>query len=148
MSERKSKVKQIIGIHEAVTLTKANMTDIPSKTDTGAYNSSIDCSFTEVITNSKGNEVLRYILLNPNNPKYTGKVHRTKKFKQKLVRSSNGTSTNRYQVKLKVQLKGEEFKTTFNLSKRSKMRYPILLGRKFLANRFLVDVGINRKTKT
>ena len=64
-----------------------------------------------------------------------------------MVRSSNGIETPRYQVQLKLKLKGEEYKTRFNLSDRSKMRYAVLLGRKFIAKRFLVDVSLHRKQK-
>ena len=146
MIKTKSKPMKVIGIHEKISLPKYEINALPSKTDTGAYNCSIDCCFTEEIANSKGSKVLRFILLNPKNPHYTGKVYRTKKYKSKTVRSSNGSETQRYQIKFKITLKDQTFKTTFNLSNRSKMRYPVLLGRKSLAKRFLVDVSMNRKT--
>ena len=137
----------IIGLHEKITLTKAGIADLETKTDTGAYNSAIDCCFAEETTDEKGCKILRYILLNEKHPLYTGKVRRTKKYKKKVVRSSNGIETPRYQVQLKIQLKGVQYKTRFNLSDRSKMRYAVLLGRKFIAKRFLVDVSLHRKLK-
>lgn len=137
----------VIGIHEEVDFPKQDLENLASKTDTGAYNSAIDCCSAEVKKNKKGENVLHYILLNPNRKEYTGQVYKTKKFKMKTVRSSNGTVTKRYQVRLRIELKGNSFRTTFNLSNRSKMRYPVLLGRKFLANRFLVNVSRNRKVK-
>ena len=135
---------KIIGIQEQISLPKAYIENLPCKIDTGAYNSSIDCSFIELLNEDDGTKVLRYTLLSQGHPLYTAKVRRTKKFKCKTVRSSNGTETNRYQVKLKITFKGETYKTTFNLSNRSSMRFPVLIGRRFLADRFLVDVSMKR----
>lgn len=140
-----AKKLEIIGIHEYVSLPRAGIEKIESKTDTGAYNSAIDCSFAEEVLQENGTKRLRYILLNENHPLYTGKVRNAKKYTIKTVRSSNGIETKRYQVKIRIKIKGKSFRTTFNLSNRSAMRYPILLGRKMLANRFLVDVSKNRK---
>lgn len=143
-----NKIKfKIIGIHEYITLPKAGIQRLESKTDTGAYNSAIDCCFVEEIQGKDGTLLLRYILLNEKHPLYTGTVHSTKHFKIKKVRSSNGIETPRYQIKLKVVLKNQVIITTFNLSNRSAMRYSVLLGRKLLASRFLVDVSLNRKIK-
>lgn len=138
---------EIIGIHECIHIAKHGIHDLPCKTDTGAYNSAIDCCFAEEKISEEGSKVLTYILLNPKNEYYTGRKFTTKNFKVKKVRSSNGIETLRYQVKLRIELKGRSFRTTFNLSHRSAMRYPVLLGRKMLADRFLVDVSRKRKLK-
>jgi len=138
----------IIGMHERITISKHDIKDLPTKTDTGAYNCAIDCSFAEERINETGDKVLVYTLLNPESKYYSRKRIITKKYKVKTVRSSNGIETLRYQVKLNIELKGKKYKTTFNLSNRAKMRYPVLLGRKFIANRFLVDVGKGRKLKS
>ena len=137
----------IIGIHEEITLSKKRITKLITKTDTGAYNNAIDCCFAEEKKNEDGDTVLCFILLNPKHTLYTGRLHTTKSYTVKKVRSSNGTETLCFQVKLTIELKGRNFKTTFNLSDRSKMRFPALLGRKILAGRFLVDVSKGRKVK-
>jgi hypothetical protein len=137
----------IIGMHERVHFPKKEIIDLSTKTDTGAYNSAIDCCYTEEKENEEGENVLYFTLLNPTNKHYTGQKHSTSDYKVKKVRSSNGIETYRYQVKLSVEIKGRRFHTTFNLSNRSKMRYPVLLGRKLLADRFLVDVSRHRKLK-
>lgn len=142
-----NKELEIIGMHERVNIAKHGIEDLPTKTDTGAYNCAIDCSFAEERINEAGQKVLVYALLNPHSKYYTRKRIITKNYKVKKVRSSNGEETLRYQVKLRIELKGKRYKTTFNLSKRAKMRYPVLLGRKFIADRFLVDVSKGRKLK-
>ena len=139
---------EVIGMQEEVNFPKKGIFNLISKTDTGAYNSAIDCCHTEEKTNEKGKKELHFILLSPQHGDYSGKIHKTTNYRVKKVRSSNGIDTYRYQIKLKMELNGRCFKTTFNLSDRSKMRYAVLLGRKMMAGRFLVDVSKNRKLKT
>lgn len=137
----------ILGMHEEINLPQLDIFQLKSKTDTGAYNSAIDCCYSEERETPDGQNILVFILLNKNHPQYTGKEHTTSSFKTKKVRSSNGIVTNRYQIKMDVEINGHSFRTTFNLSNRSKMRFPTLLGRKLLGNRFIVDVTKNRNPK-
>jgi hypothetical protein len=44
-------------------------------------------------------------------------------------------------IKTKITIFGKKIRTEFSLANRRKMRYPILLGRKLLNKRFLVDVS-------
>ena len=65
-----------------------------------------------------------------------------KLWKQKYVRSSNGKKESRYFIKTKVKFAdGNKYPITMSLTDRSKMKFPVLLGRRLLAGRFLVDVG-------
>jgi hypothetical protein len=137
----------IIGMHESLSLPTHRILNLKAKTDTGAYNSAIDCCYSEEREGANGEKILVYVLLNKDNPLYTGEEHTATKFGIKKVRSSNGIVTHRYQVKLDVELNGHSFKTTFNLSNRSKMRYAVLLGRRLLAHRFVVDVAKGRRVK-
>ena len=57
------------------------------------------------------------------------------------VRSSNGEIQERYMVTTQVKLGKRKFKTEFTLTNRSEMKTPILLGRKALKGRFVVDVS-------
>jgi hypothetical protein len=54
------------------------------------------------------------------------------------VKSSNGISM-RDIIMVEVELAGVKTKTKFNVSDRSHMRYPILIGRNLLKKGFLVD---------
>ena len=56
------------------------------------------------------------------------------------VRSSNGIVEKRFVISTKVVIFGRSFDTEFTLRDREKMNYPILLGREFLRQGFLVDV--------
>src|SRR5690606_39832451 len=64
----------------------------------------------------------------------------TEHFSQKKVKNSFGQVETRYKVTTKVSIFGKEFDGEFTLSERSKMKNPILLGRKILKGKFLIDV--------
>ena len=132
--------KKIIGIKDRLDIPTAGITNIPCKIDTGAYNCSIHCIQIRKKKDKEG-PYLQFILLDEEFEEYNGQVLISRKFRQKKVKSSNGKVQNRYQVTLPVVLFNETYNATFNLSKRHNMRFPILLGRKFLANSFIVDVS-------
>ena len=132
--------KIIIGKSDKADFLDWNLKHVPIKIDTGAYRCSIDCCFVEIIKVNKV-KVLRYTLLNEDSPLYNGEVFETKEFKTSKVKSSNGSIESRYIVKSKIRLFNEEFETEFSLSTRIDMKFPILIGRKFLNNRFIVDTS-------
>ena len=57
------------------------------------------------------------------------------------MKSSNGSSSRRYLISTVVQLGPHRVRTQFTLFDRSDMKYQVLLGRKFLRNRYVVDVS-------
>ena len=59
----------------------------------------------------------------------------------KKVKSSNGIIQLRASIQVVVSFFGKNYKTVISLTDRSDMKYPMLIGRKFLTNRFLVDVS-------
>ena len=67
--------------------------------------------------------------------------------KLKRVKSSNGTVQLRASIKVDIQFFGKRYRTVVSLTNRSDLKYPMLIGRKFLANRFLVDVSQEYLTK-
>lgn len=126
----------IIGRHEWVTIPEFGMEGIPAKVDTGAYSSSIHCSHNALI-----GDRLEFILLDIGIPGYTGKTLSTTRFKKKKVKNSFGQTEERFIITTEVEIMGKSFKADFSLSNRSELRFPILLGRKMLKNRFQVDVS-------
>jgi hypothetical protein len=133
------KPKRIIGRREKITLPSWGLNLISAKVDTGAYTSSIHSEYAEEKT-VNGKKVLEFRLLSPQHIKYTGETHRTSNYTQKKVKNSFGVAEIRYKVITKVLMFGEEFEAEFTLSDRSKMRNAILLGRKTLKGKFMVDV--------
>jgi hypothetical protein len=132
--------KKTLGLSDVIDIPDAELFEIPCKIDTGAYNCSIDCSKFR-LTKVHGEAVLFFTLLGKEYNHFSGKEMQTTKFIQKKVKSSSGHSQYRYQVILNIKLFDEIVPATFNLSRRHNMKYPILLGRKLLARKYLVDVS-------
>lgn len=140
-------MKLIIGRKEKISLVEWGLSDIPAKVDTGAYTSAIHCEYAQIV-NIGGKQVLEFILLAPSHKHYKDQVIRTEHFSQKRVKNSFGQVETRHKVTTKICIFGQEFEGEFTLSERSKMKNPILLGRKILKGRFLIDVDKVYLTKT
>lgn len=111
--------------------------DVPAKVDTGADSSAIWAS--NVRISKKGN--LYFTLFGENSKYYTGEVIKRKAFKVASVRSSSGHEEMRYRVEMPVRVAGKRLRASFYLADRSKNDFPILLGRRTLNKKFLVDVS-------
>jgi hypothetical protein len=135
-----SKEKLLIGRKEDVNLPDLKLKAIDAKIDTGAYSSSIHCHHIK-LAKRDGRQVLKFKLLDPEHENYQKRVFVFKNFKTTKVKSSNGKSENRFVIKTNVEIFDKKFKTEFTLTDRSDMKYPILLGRKFIKQGFIVDVN-------
>jgi hypothetical protein len=139
--------KKIIGRRELVTLPDWGLKMVTCKIDTGAYTSSIHCDYIEEKT-VDGKQVLFFTLLDPGHKKYNGQILQTDNFSRKKVKNSFGQAEIRYLLNTKVTMFGQTFEAEFTLTDRTKMRNSILLGRRVLNGRFLVDVqGVNLSKK-
>lgn len=137
MAGRRDFHKVIIGRSESLSFVEHNLVDVPAKTDTGAYRSAVHASDIHL---DEATGTLSFTLLG-NHPicgNMSAKMT-TQQFKQVIVENSFGHAEERYEVRLKVKLGPKVFVARFTLADRSKKIYPILLGRKLLNNRFLVD---------
>lgn len=134
------KKKIIIGTTDHIDLPDQEVFDIPCKIDTGADTSAIHCERAK-IKEINGVEHLSFKLFDKKHPLYTGKEILIRDFKEKKVRSSFGDYEFRYQVKLKIRLFNHDITTSFNLSNRKNMKFPVLIGKRTLRNRFVVDVS-------
>lgn len=129
--------KLIIGAKEYVNFPALKKKHVLARIDTGARTSSIHCDKVWV-ERKKNKKILCATLL-----RKTKNVTRFKKFSKKKVKSSNGIAQVRYVVKIEMDLGDKIYLTSFTLNNRDKMNCPVLLGRKFLRGRFIVDVGRN-----
>ena len=128
-----------IGITDAIDIPDAGLYNLPCKIDTGADTSAVHCERIR-IKEINGTDYLVFKLLDRHHPMYSGVEIRTKDFKEKKVKSSFGDYEYRYQVNLNIIIFGQKIKAAFNLSNRRNMKFPVLIGRKFLSHRFMVDV--------
>lgn len=126
----------ILGRNDRVDLPGLGLTDIQAKIDTGAYTSSLHCSSAEVV-----NHKLEFVLLDEEHPEFTGMKFTFEEYTQREIRNSSGEAELRYIIKTTVRIHGKTYITQFSLSDRDNMKFPILLGRRVLKNRFLIDVS-------
>ncbi|MBC7581699.1 RimK family alpha-L-glutamate ligase, partial [Aeromicrobium sp.] len=128
----------IIGRAEKIELRDFGLVNVPAKVDTGADSSSLWVS--DVVEKDDG---LHFVLFGQGSEYYTGRVQHFTKPDYELTRVANsfGQKELRYKVKLRITLKDRQVRATFTLADRSLKTYPILLGRKLLHGKFLVDVA-------
>lgn len=128
--------KKVIGRIDKADFPLLNLFDIDIKIDTGAYTSSIHCHKVVVLENE-----LICSFYDEDHPQYDGKEIKFKEFSTAKVKSSNGVVQKRYKVKTVIVLYGKKYSISLTLSTRDDMKYPILIGRKFLSKKFIVDVN-------
>lgn len=131
-------ITTVIGRNELVDIVDHSIKDIPAKIDTGADSCAIWASN---IKESKG--ILSFTLFGIGSVYYNGEAKTTDHYKTTSVKNSFGNSELRYTVWLPVRLNGKRYKVRFNLADRSGNHFPILLGKRFLNKKFLVDVSRN-----
>lgn len=130
--------KIVIGRFDKADFPALNLNDIAVKIDTGAYTSSIHCD--NIVEDDDG---IHCTFLDDEHPNYNGKQFTFPEYDIVFVRSSNGIIQKRYQVQSKIKIFGKVFKISLSLSDRQEMRYPVLLGRKFLTKKFIVDTELS-----
>lgn len=126
---------EILGRYDRVDLPELGLSNIHAKIDTGAYSCSLHCSKAEVI-----NKNLEFILLDEEHPEFTGMKFVFKKFEQREIKNSFGEAEMRYIIKTKIRIFKRLINAEFSLSNRGNLKFPVLLGRKILRQRFLIDV--------
>jgi len=131
----KKVVKQVLGTIEEIDFPEAQLFGVKAKVDTGARTSSIDVKNLKLI---KRNDtyILTCRLIDKKHP-----ILEFPDFATRAVKSSNGSVETRYVIKLTVMLYGKKYKSEFTLANRKSMTYPVLLGKRLLNGRFLVDVS-------
>lgn len=126
---------QTLGRSDRVDLPGLNLEDIQAKIDTGAYTSSLHCLRAGVVDGE-----LEFVLLDEEHPEFTGIKYRFKKFDQREIKNSFGEAELRFVIKTKVKIYDTVIRAEFSLSNRGNLKFPVLLGRKILRHRFLIDV--------
>lgn len=113
-----------------------NVGQVMAKIDTGAYTGAFHCTKIREEDTPEG-KVLRF---SPFDHPETEVI--LTDFAVRHVRSSNGGDQNRYFIDTVVKIQGEKYPIVLSLADRSEMKWPVLIGRKFLRkNNFLVDVS-------
>jgi hypothetical protein len=112
---------------------------VSAKIDTGAYTGALHC--TKI--SEEETEAGKVLHFSPFDHPEVEIV--STDFVVRHVRSSNGKAQNRYFIKTVIEIQGKTYPIVLSLADRSEMKWPVLIGRRFLrTHKFLVDV--NRKT--
>ncbi|MCI5059287.1 MAG: RimK/LysX family protein [Flavobacteriales bacterium] len=130
------KKRLLIGRIERVDFPEFNLQNIEAKVDSGAYTSSIHCS--DILDDG---ENLHFKLLDPEHPQYSKVIFKTNDYFTKIVKSSNGIKESRYTIRSKIKMFNKVYTIALTLTERKDMKYPILLGRKFLNKKFIIDTN-------
>lgn len=125
----------ILGRYDRVDLPELGLYDIHAKIDTGAYTCSLHCARAEVVDGK-----LEFILLDEEHPEFTGMKFVFEKFERRDIKNSFGEVEKRFVIVTSITIFEEVITTEFSLSNRGSLKFPILIGRKILRNRFLIDV--------
>lgn len=130
--------KKIIGRKDKADFPELKLENIAVKIDTGAYTSSIHC---EQITEEKNNGewTIRFRLLDESHPAYNNKEFFFTRYRQKRIKNSFGVSEKRFVIETSIKLFENLYKIDLTLSERGEMKYPVLIGRKLLNRKFIVD---------
>lgn len=133
--------KDIIGRTMQVDLPRLGFMGIAAKVDTGAYYCSLHCHHIEV-REIDGRNRLCFMLLDPSHPEYKEKEIKFKNFSIKTIKNSSGEAEGRYTIRTALRINGRRVKTFITLTDRGSMKYPMLIGRRLLKNKFIVDVSL------
>ncbi|APZ46739.1 peptidase [Polaribacter reichenbachii] len=133
-------MKITIGRVDKADFPEFSLENIDVKIDSGAYTSSIHCSNIEEIIH-ENNSFIRFKLLDPDHEFYNNKEFTTKKYASKLVKSSNGITEKRFLIETEIVIFNTTIPIHLTLSERKDMKFPLLLGRKFLNKKFVIDTA-------
>ena len=131
-------MKITIGRSDKADFPEFFLSEIDLKIDSGAYTSSIHCSKIKE-TSLNGKPIITFTLLDPEHSFYNNKEFTSKNYASKIVKSSNGISEKRFRILTEIVIFNKTFPIYLTLSERKDMKFPILLGRKFLNKKFVID---------
>lgn len=126
---------KVLGRYDRVDLPDLKLRNIHAKVDTGAYRCSLHCHQVEVV-----NGVLQFILLDQEHPEFTGMRFKFRQYEERDIRNSFGETERRFVIVTTVRIFNEDITAEFSLCNRGSLKFPILIGRKILRDRFLIDV--------
>lgn len=131
---------ETIGWKEKVSFPELGLKNVPAKTDTGARTSVIHCSSIELIKKNR-KQFVKFVPLDSTHPQFTGKEFILPFHREKTIKNSFGEAENRFVIETTVELFNQLFSIEISLRDRSNMEYPMLIGRSFIRNNFIVDVS-------
>jgi hypothetical protein len=129
--------KLIVGRRERIDFPELGLIGITAKIDTGAYTTALHC---HDIKEEEG--ILYFQLLDPTHPEYNNQIQKSSTYFLKDIKNSFGEIEQRYVIKTVVKIGHKRINSLISLTDRGNMKYPVLIGRRLLKNKFIVDVSL------
>ncbi len=130
----------VIGWREWVALPGLDVPAIKVKVDTGAASASLHAFALERFTRA-GNEMVRFHI-HPRQRTARGAVSvEAEVVDERRVRNPGGRAEIRPVIRTRIHWAETDWEADINLTRRDEMGFRMLLGRKALKNRFIVDPG-------
>lgn len=119
---------KFLGRAEKIELPELEISEVWTKIDTGAFGNALHCDLIELIDGS-----LHFTI---NEKKFI-----FRKYKTAIIKNSFGEKQKRFLIFTKIMIGDKKYKVYLSLTDRKNMRYPMLIGRRFLYKfGYLVDV--------
>ena len=128
----------MVGWREYIALPAVGIEALKAKIDTGAETSALHAEKIEIFPRNGVDWVRFEVPINKHKEVYKCELPLCDK---RRIRSSNGIARWRYIIETDVIIGKRTLKTQFSLTSRASMKFPVLLGRRLLAENFAVDVS-------
>jgi hypothetical protein len=128
----------IIGRKTIIQLPQLGGANVRAKIDTGAFRTAVHCESWNVIE-VEGKQVLQVTIQWEEGKQV---VLHFDKFQKRTIKNSFGQTEERYCVRTLILIHKKKIQSEISFTNRSGMRYPVLLGRKTIGKKFLVDVSL------
>lgn len=135
--------KPVLGYVEHISLPDFGI-DCYAKVDTGACTSSLHADRIEPFKRD-GQRWVRFWVEFDNTHHTLNQQCEAPVIARRIIASSNGQRTSRYIIESSITAAGITWPIEISLSHRGSMKYPMLLGRKAIEGRFLVDVSLSQR---
>jgi hypothetical protein len=132
--------KRVIGWREWVQLPDLGVVEMKAKVDTGADNSSLHAFNVERIERD-GAEYVRFEIHPKQRSKKPTILCEAPLAMEKKVKNPGGRTELRPVIRTRVVVAGEEIEALVNLTSRDEMGFRMLLGRRAVRSRFVIDPG-------
>ncbi|MEY3835268.1 MAG: hypothetical protein RI989_696 [Bacteroidota bacterium] len=128
----------IIGRKTIIQLPELGGKNVRAKIDTGAFRTAVHCESWALIE-KEGKQLLEVTIQWEEGIPV---VLHFEKFQKRTIKNSFGQTEDRYCVRTLILIHRKKIQSEISFTNRSGMRYPVLLGRKTIGKKFLVDVSL------
>lgn len=130
----------LVGRREYITIAELGLYNVIAKIDTGAYTAALHCNQIEE-REINGEKKLFFTVLDPSHSDFNSHEYCFADYWKKSIKNSFGETENRFVISTLINIGNRKIRLRISLTNRGAMRYPVLIGRRLLKNKFIVDVS-------